>query len=62
MASGLKSSKTYTVGCVLPDITDPFFPGIMKVFQEKNVAERVSKQFLIPMEMMGNLKSNKSGH
>lgn len=35
MASGLKSSKTYTVGCVLPDITDPFFPGIMKVFQEK---------------------------
>jgi len=35
MASGLKSSKTYTVGCVLPDITDPFFPGIIKVFQEK---------------------------
>jgi len=35
MASGLKSSKTYTVGCVLPDITDPYFPGIIKVFQEK---------------------------
>ncbi len=35
MASGLKSSKTFTVGCVLPDITDPFFPGIIKVFQEK---------------------------
>lgn len=35
MASGLKSSKTYTVGCVLPDITDPFFPGIIKLFQEK---------------------------
>jgi len=35
MASGLKSSKTYTVGCVFPDITDPFFPGIIKAFQEK---------------------------
>lgn len=35
MASGLKSSKTFTVGCVLPDITDPYFPGIIKVFQEK---------------------------
>ena len=39
MASGLKSSKTYTVGCVLPDITDPFFPGIIKVFQEKMLKE-----------------------
>jgi len=35
MASGLKTSKTYTVGCVFPDITDPFFPGIIKIFQEK---------------------------
>ena len=35
MASGLKSSKTYTVGCVLPDLTDPFFPPIIKVFQKK---------------------------
>lgn len=35
LASGLKSNKTYTVGCVLPDITDPFFPGIIKFFQEK---------------------------
>jgi len=35
MARGLKSSKTYTVGCVFPDITDPFFPGIIKAFQEK---------------------------
>jgi LacI family transcriptional regulator len=34
MASGLKSSKTYTVGCVLPDITDPFFPQIIKTFQK----------------------------
>lgn len=34
LASGLKSSKTYTVGCVLPDITDPFFPQIIKVFQK----------------------------
>ncbi|MEA3327335.1 MAG: LacI family DNA-binding transcriptional regulator [Chloroflexota bacterium] len=33
MASGLKTSKTYTVGCVIPEITDPFFPGIIKVFQ-----------------------------
>lgn len=33
LASGLKSSKTYTVGCVLPDITDPFFPQIIKTFQ-----------------------------
>jgi LacI family transcriptional regulator len=35
MASGLKSSKTLTVGCVLPEITDPFFPPIIKVFQKK---------------------------
>lgn len=34
IASGLKSQKTYTVGCVMPDITDPFFPLIMKVFQQ----------------------------
>jgi LacI family transcriptional regulator len=35
MASGLKSSKTFTVGCVLPEITDPFFPPIIKVFQKR---------------------------
>jgi len=35
MASGLRSSKTYTVGCVLPDITDPFFQRLIKVFQGK---------------------------
>jgi len=34
MASGLKSSKTNTVGFVMPDITDPFFPPIVKVFQK----------------------------
>lgn len=34
LASGLKSSKTNTVGCVLPDITDPFFPLIIKEFQK----------------------------
>ena len=39
MASGLKSNKTFTVGCVLPDITDPFFPGIIKVFQEEMLIE-----------------------
>ena len=33
LASGLKTSKTFTVGCVLPDITDPFFPMIIKAFQ-----------------------------
>ncbi len=33
LASGLKSSKTYTVGCVLPDINDPFFTLIIKTFQ-----------------------------
>ena len=35
MASGLRTNKTYTVGCVLPDITDPFFPSIISVFQEQ---------------------------
>ena len=35
MASGLKTSKTYTVGCVLPEITDPFFPPIIRIFQKK---------------------------
>jgi LacI family transcriptional regulator len=39
IASGLKSSKTYTVGVVLPDITDPFFPRIIKVFQEHMMAQ-----------------------
>ena len=35
MASGLKSSKSFTVGCVIPNITDPFFPSIIKTFQEQ---------------------------
>jgi LacI family transcriptional regulator len=35
MASGLKTSKTYMVGCVLPEITDPFFPPIIRIFQKK---------------------------
>lgn len=35
MASGLKTNKTLTVGCVLPDITDPFFPVIIKAFQKQ---------------------------
>jgi len=35
MASGLKTSKTYVVGCVLPEITDPFFPPIIRIFQKK---------------------------
>lgn len=34
IASGLKSNKTFTVGCVIPDITSPFFPVIVKNFQE----------------------------
>lgn len=33
MASGLKSSKTMSVGVVLPDITDSFFPPIIKEFE-----------------------------
>ncbi len=33
MASGLKTSKTYTVGVVLPEITDPYFPRLVKYFQ-----------------------------
>lgn len=34
MASGLKSSKTYTVGMVLPSISDPFFPKLVVGFQK----------------------------
>ena len=34
IASGLKSKRTYTVGCVVPDITHPFFPMIIKNFQK----------------------------
>jgi len=33
MASGLKSSKTFSVGVILPDITDSFFPPIIKEFE-----------------------------
>lgn len=33
IASGLKSSKTFSVGVVLPDITDSFFPPIIKEFE-----------------------------
>ncbi|MEG1406258.1 MAG: LacI family DNA-binding transcriptional regulator [Ruthenibacterium sp.] len=35
MASGLKSNKTNVVGIVLPDITDPFFPPIVKQLERK---------------------------
>ncbi len=38
IASGLKSSKTFSVGVVLPDITDSFFPPIIKEF-ERNMTE-----------------------
>ena len=34
LASGLKSSKTFSVGVVLPDITDSFFPPIIKEFEK----------------------------
>ena len=34
LASGLKSNKTFTVGVVMPDITDPFFPMIIRAFQK----------------------------
>ncbi|MBI9103881.1 MAG: LacI family DNA-binding transcriptional regulator [Spirochaetales bacterium] len=33
IASGLKSSKTKTIGAVIPDITDYFFPPIIKEFE-----------------------------
>ncbi len=33
IASGLKSSKTNTIGVVIPDITDSFFPPIIKEFE-----------------------------
>ncbi len=33
IASGLKSSKTFSVGVLLPDITDSFFPPIIKEFE-----------------------------
>ncbi|MDC7225814.1 MAG: LacI family DNA-binding transcriptional regulator [Spirochaetales bacterium] len=33
IASGLKSSKTFSVGALLPDITDSFFPPIIKEFE-----------------------------
>ena len=35
MASGLKSNTTKVVGIVLPDITDPFFPPIVKQLERK---------------------------
>lgn len=50
MASGLKTSKTFTVGCVLPDITDPFFPGIIKIFQE----EMLNKGYQTILNTYGN--------
>ena len=34
IASGLRSSKTLTVGCVVPDLTHPFFPMIVQTFQQ----------------------------
>ncbi|MBI9105469.1 MAG: LacI family DNA-binding transcriptional regulator [Spirochaetales bacterium] len=33
IASGLKSSKTFSVGVIIPDITDSFFPPIIKEFE-----------------------------
>jgi LacI family transcriptional regulator, galactose operon repressor len=33
IASGLKSSTTFTVGVIIPDITDSFFPPIIKEFE-----------------------------
>ena len=38
IASGLKSSKTFSVGVVIPDITDSFFPPIVKVFEHCMIA------------------------
>ena len=41
IASGLKSSKTFSVGVVLPDITDSFFPPIIKEFEKKHDRKRL---------------------
>lgn len=38
-ASGLKTSKSFTIGCVIPDITDPFFPQIIKTIQKRMLEE-----------------------
>lgn len=35
LASGLKSNKTNLIGIVLPDITDPFFPPIVKELERR---------------------------
>ncbi|WP_317855740.1 LacI family DNA-binding transcriptional regulator [Chakrabartyella piscis] len=35
LASGLKSNKTMLVGIVIPDITDPFFPPIVKDLEQQ---------------------------
>ena len=33
IASGLKSSRTFSVGVIIPDLTDSFFPPIIKEFE-----------------------------
>lgn len=39
IASSLKSSRTYSVGVLLPDITDSFFPPIIKEFEHYMASE-----------------------
>lgn len=33
-ARGLRSSKTYTVACIIPDITNPFYPAFARGIQD----------------------------
>ncbi|MGN8799122.1 LacI family DNA-binding transcriptional regulator [Candidatus Merdisoma sp. HCP28S3_D10] len=35
IARGLKTNKTHVVGVVIPDITDPFFPPIVKLLEQE---------------------------
>ncbi|MBF9016692.1 LacI family DNA-binding transcriptional regulator [Oceanispirochaeta sp. M2] len=54
LASGLKTSTTFTVGVILPDITDSFFPPIIKEF-ERNMREN---GYNVILSDYGNCKDN----
>ena len=34
MASGLRTSRSHTIGVVIPDLTNPLFPGMVRVIQD----------------------------
>jgi len=54
IARGLKSSRTFSVGVVLPDITDSFFPPIIKEF-ERSMSE---SGYNVILSDYGNSKDN----